>query len=78
MLVGIDGFYRLVTYLHCSSNNCAETVLSLFQGAVEQYHLPSHVRCDFGVENVDVAGYMLIQKGVGRRSVRELSVCGEM
>ena len=66
---GIDGFSRLVTYLHCSSDNCAETVLSLFQEAVEQYHLPSRVRCDLGVENVDVARYMLLQRGVCRQSV---------
>lgn len=27
---GIDGFSRLITYLHCSTNNRADTVFTLF------------------------------------------------
>lgn len=69
MYIGIDGYSRLVTYLHCSGNNYAATVLSLFEVAVQQYHLPSRVRCDYGVENVDVARYMLVNRGVGRNSM---------
>ena len=56
---GIDGYSRLPVYCHCSTDNRAQTVLQLFQGAVDMYGLPSRVRCDRGVENYDVGYYML-------------------
>ena len=63
---GIDGFSRVITYLRCSDNNRA---LECFCSAVEEYGLPSRVRCDYGVENIEVARYMIEHRGVGRSSV---------
>lgn len=45
-------------FLRCSSNNTALTVLSAFLEAVEEHGLPSRVRGDQGIENVDVAAFM--------------------
>ena len=66
---GIDGYSRLVVFLHCSDNNMATTVLKRFQKAVEMYGLPSRVRTDQGLENIEVAKLMLVQRGCGRGSV---------
>lgn len=66
---GIDGFSRLITYLKCSDNNCASTVLVHFRNAIESHGLPSRIRCDFGIENVDIAYFMLTVRGTGRGSV---------
>ena len=52
---GIDGYSRRMTYLHCSTNNQAQAVLTLFRNAVVVYDLPSHVRGNHDIENVDVA-----------------------
>ena len=56
---GVDGFSRIPVYLHCSNNNRAETVLGLFKEGIQNYGLPSRVRCDQGGENVDVSMFML-------------------
>ena len=48
---GIDGFSRLVVYLHCSTNNRKDTVTRLFRSASERYHWPSRVRSDHSGEN---------------------------
>ena len=57
----VDGYSRVITYLHCSTNNRASTILSLFTKAVEQYGLPQKVRSDLGGENVDVWRFMIVQ-----------------
>ena len=58
-----------MTYLHCSDNNRADTVLSLFLDACREYTVPSRVRCDHGVENVDVARWMIENRGANRGSI---------
>ena len=67
---GIDGYSRLLVYLHASINNKAETVLTCFLEAVQKYGLPSRVRCDKGGENVRVSEFMLNHpaRGPGRGS----------
>lgn len=54
--------------MHCSDNNRADTVLSLFVKAVQQYGCPSRVRGDRGGENTSVADYMISERGPGRGS----------
>ena len=64
----VDGFSRIPVFLSCSTNNKAATVYSLFIKAVEDWGLPSRVRCDQGSENVDVVKHMLSTRGTGRGS----------
>ena len=65
---GIDGFSRMIVYLHCSTNNRSATVMTLFHEAVQKYGLPSRVRSDMGGENILVCYYMVATKGTGRGS----------
>lgn len=44
----IDGFSRLIVYLHCSTDNSKETVSHLSRSATEHYHWPSRVWSDLG------------------------------
>ena len=66
---GIDGFSRLVVFLKASTNNRAVTVLNCFREAVNQYSLPSRVRTDLGLENTEVARFMLQSRGLNRGSI---------
>ena len=62
----IDGYCRAIIYVTCSNNNQAATVLQLFQEGVHKFGLPSKVRGDHGVENEDVARYMIANQGLNR------------
>ena len=50
----IDGFSRLVTFLHFSTSNRSDTVGDLFFNATQVYWWPSRVRTDHGGENRQV------------------------
>lgn len=63
------GYSRLIVYLQCSSNNLAGTVFELFLDGIRRHMLPSRVRSDQGMENVQVAQYMLENRGAERRSI---------
>ena len=60
----IDGYSRLIVFLSASSNNRADSVLQLFLMAIEQYNLPSRVRTDLGMENIEVARVLLERRGL--------------
>ncbi|XP_071855243.1 uncharacterized protein [Apostichopus japonicus] len=65
----VDGYSRLITYLRCATDNRSATVLRLFQEATQIYGIPSRVRTDMGVENRDVAQFMIETRGPNRRSI---------
>ena len=64
----INGYSRLIVYLHCANNNLASTGLQQFAAATYTYGLPSRVCGDHGSENVDVADFMILHCGHWRGS----------
>ena len=65
----IDGFSRLITFLQCSTNNEAETVLSLFLKAIHNFRCPLRIRTDHGTENIAMAEWLLNHHGVHKNPV---------
>ena len=61
----VDGYSRAIMFLHCKPDNKSTTVLKMFIDAVEHYGLSLCVRGDRGVENFDVARYMIYNRGAG-------------
>ena len=66
---GIDGFSRLPMMLVCTNNNKADTLLDCFMAAVNEYGLPSRVRTGKGLENAQIADYMIEKGGTDRGSI---------
>ena len=66
---GIDGFSRMILYLHCHNNNKAETAFTEFSTVVNVYGLPSRVRTDKGMENAQSAWFMLQRRGPDHGSI---------
>jgi hypothetical protein len=64
----IDGFSRLIVFLHCSDNNRADTVSQLFLEAASKFGMPSRVRADCGGENLGVKEIMEEARGLDRGS----------
>uniref|UniRef100_A0A3P9HD15 Integrase catalytic domain-containing protein n=1 Tax=Oryzias latipes TaxID=8090 RepID=A0A3P9HD15_ORYLA len=65
---GIDGYSRKVMCLEAATNNRASTAFAAFKKATEVHGIPSRVRGDQGVENVDIARYMFTIRGTDRGS----------
>ncbi|XP_052473580.1 uncharacterized protein LOC128030120 [Carassius gibelio] len=65
---GVDGFSRKIMYLNAATNNCASTAFHFFLEATHLHGLPSRVRADQGVENVDIARFMFTVRGTDRGS----------
>lgn len=66
---GIDGFSRLVTYIECTNNNKADTMLQCFLKGIDAFGLPLRVRTDKGLENIRIAEYMIQKRGENRGSI---------
>lgn len=65
---GIDGHSRLITYIHCSNNNRADTVMESFLNATYEFGIPSRVRSDNGGENIRIWEFMEQVRGHDRGS----------
>ncbi|KAF5889221.1 uncharacterized protein DAT39_021078, partial [Clarias magur] len=65
---GIDGFSRLIVYLSAAKNNRPLAVFGSFIGAVQKFGLSSRVRSDKGIENIEVAHFMVAHRDENRSS----------
>ena len=61
-----DGYSRAIVYLKCALNNLSSTVLRYFIEGTHEFGLSLRVRVDHGVENVEVARFMVERRGVNR------------
>ncbi|GBB95202.1 hypothetical protein RclHR1_24990002 [Rhizophagus clarus] len=43
---GIDGYSRMITYIHCSGNNKSQTVFQYFRKGTYEFGIPSRIRAD--------------------------------
>ena len=59
----IDGATRVITYHECADNNKAATVLEFFRKNCTDVCIPSRVSRGHGMENVDVARFMIENRG---------------
>jgi len=55
-------------YLRVASDNTAHTALRAFNIGVQQYGIPERVRTDKGMENVEIASFMLQTRGIESRA----------
>ena len=67
----VDGYSRAIIYLECNDNNRATTQLDAFRKAITKWGLPSRIRTDKGLENIEISKFMLSdsRRGPGRGSV---------
>lgn len=66
---GIDGFSRMVVHLNISADNRAATAFQPFLNACNEFGIPSRVGADHGLENLDIAAFMLSNRGPNRASI---------
>lgn len=62
----IDGFSRTIVFLECVTNNKAHTVLVHFLNSIQEFRVPLRIRSDHGMENIEVARWMLYHHGVDK------------
>ncbi len=70
---GIDGYSTLILYLQAPTNNRADTMFGLFQEAIVKYNIPSRVRSDESLENIEVGRFMIQVQGTNRGSILTVS-----
>ena len=59
----------MTVYLGVAGDNKADTILKPFLEAIHKYNVPSAVRSDLGLENIQVARLMLNVCGLNRGSI---------